>query len=130
MGGRGRGHGAAQVTGRPVPASDLYFEATGVAAVFSRALDLAKTGARVVVVGVHRAPVELDLVNVLIRELSIIGSMAYPREFPQVITMLESGAVDATALVSHRFGLSQFAQGLAAARDAGRAIKVLVDCQS
>jgi len=123
-------HGTADVMGMPVPASDLYFEATGATAVFNQAVQLARTGARLVVLGVHKTTVQLDLVNVLIRELSIIGSMAYPREFPQVIAMLESGLVDASALVSHRYPLSRFDEALATARDPNRAIKVMVDCQA
>ena len=86
--------------------------------------------ARIVVVGVHKAPVELDLVNLLIRELHISGSMAYPTEFPQVIAMLTSGQVDPSPLISHRFPLSEFPTALATAQDRGQAIKVLVDCQS
>ena len=121
--------GAADFWGSPVPAADLYIEATGVGAVFGQAVQLAKAGARLVVVGVHKAPVELDLVTVLMKEISIVGSMAYPDEFPQVIRMLESGRVDAKALVSHRFALSDFANALATARDQEQAVKVLVDCQ-
>lgn len=123
-------HGESALMGMPVPASDVYFEATGVGAVFSQIVGLAQTGARVVVIGVHKAPVELDLVNLLIRELTITGSMAYPDEFPQVIDMLESGRVDPTPLISHRYALSEFPQALATAQDPERAIKVLIDCQA
>ena len=67
---------------------------------------------------------------VLLRELEIIGSMAYPTEFPEVIAMLAGGHVDTGALVSHRFPLSQFTEALARARDGGAATKVMVDCQA
>lgn len=122
-------HGSADLMGAPVPNSDLYFEATGVGSVFEQAVTLSKRGGRLVVVGVHKAPVQLDLVNLLIRELTITASMAYPNEFPQVINMLESGKIDATKLISHRYKLSEFHQALATAQDADQAIKVLVDCQ-
>jgi threonine dehydrogenase-like Zn-dependent dehydrogenase len=123
-------HGAADVIGMPVPATDLYLEATGAGPVFEQIPDLARTGARIVVLGVHKQPVQFDLVNLLLRELNIVGSMAYPNEFPQVIEMLCSGLVDTAALVSHRFPLSQFPVALAQARDAQNAVKVLVECQS
>ena len=123
-------HGSADIMGMPVPATDLYFEATGVGAVFTQITQLAKTGARAVVVGVHKAPVELDLVNLLIRELTITGSMAYPNEFPKVIDMLTSGKIDARPLISHRYKLSEFNTALATATAGGEAIKVLVDCQA
>ena len=80
--------------------------------------------------GVHKAPVELNLIGMLIRELEIIASLAYPDEFPLVLDMLASGKVDPTPLVTHRFGLSQFPEAFATAQDASRAIKVIVDCQA
>jgi 2-desacetyl-2-hydroxyethyl bacteriochlorophyllide A dehydrogenase len=122
-------HGTSELLGTTVPDSDLYFEATGVGAVFEQAVSVGKRGARLVVVGVHKKPVQLDLVNALIRELSITFSLAYPDEFPKVIAMLASGKVDADALISHQFSLSDFQQALSTAQDASQAIKVLVDCQ-
>ena len=96
----------------------------------AQATNLAKTGARLVVVGVHKSPVQFDLVNLLMRELSIIGSMAYTEEFPEVIAMLESAKVDPKPIISHRFKLSDFHEALATAQDTGNAIKVLIDCQN
>ena len=123
-------HGQESLMGRSVPATDLYFEATGVEAVFEQCVKFAKSGARVVVVGVHKKPVKFDLVNLLMRELTITGSMAYPKEFPQVIDMLASGKIDTAALISHRFALSDFQCAFDTARDTQQAIKVLVDCQA
>lgn len=123
-------HGSAEVMTMPVPACDVYFEATGVGAVFNQAVSLGKMGARIVVVGVHKVPIEIDLVNLLIRELNITGSMAYPNEFPQVIDMLSSGKVDTSVLISHRYSLNEFPSALAMAQDTQKAVKVLIDCQS
>ena len=122
-------HGRADVMGMPAPGSDVFFEATGAAAVFEQIVGGAKTGARVVVLGVHKQPAQLDLLSLLMRELVVVGSMAYPDEFPDVIDMLRGGEVDVEPLISHRFPLSQFDRALAQARDSGGAAKVLVDCQ-
>ena len=122
-------HGAAVLMGKPVPATDLFFEATGVKPVFEEIVNTAKTAARVVILGLHKQPVELDLANLLLRELSINGSMAYPSEFPQVMAMLQSGQVDTSALVTHQFPLSEFDQALHQARNVNAAIKVMIDCQ-
>ncbi|WP_062261778.1 zinc-dependent alcohol dehydrogenase [Endozoicomonas arenosclerae] len=123
-------HGVTKLMGMPVPDSDLYFEATGAGAVFQQAVSLSKRGGRLVVVGVHKEPVQLDLVNVLIRELTITASMAYPDEFPRVIEMLESGKVHPQSMISHRFALQDFDEALDTARDPESAIKVMVNCQS
>lgn len=122
-------HGAADLMGMSVPATDLYFEATGAGPVMEQVVNTARAGARVVVLGLHKHPFQLDLANLLLRELEIIGSMAYPSEFPEVIDMLASGRVDTGPLVSHRLPLSRFTEALGQARDANSATKVLVDCQ-
>lgn len=122
--------GQAELLGMPVPATDVYIEATGVSAVFEQCVKTAKTGARIVVLGLHKAEVSLDLANVLLRELHIVGSMAYPSEFPDVLDMLSEGLIDTAPLVSHRFPLSEFDAALRQARDAGKSAKVLVDCQA
>jgi 2-desacetyl-2-hydroxyethyl bacteriochlorophyllide A dehydrogenase len=123
-------HGATELMGMPVPATDLFIEATGASAVFNQIVSTAKTRARVVVLGLHKEPVQLDLANVLFRELSITGSMAYPDEFPEVIEMLAENKVDIGAIVSHHYPLSQFSDALAIARNASLAIKVMIDCQA
>jgi threonine dehydrogenase-like Zn-dependent dehydrogenase len=79
-----------------------------------------------VVVGVHKKPIELHPVNLLIRELHLIGSMAYPTEFPDVIEMLSSGKVDVSPLISHHFELEDFMTALELARDPQRAAKVMI----
>lgn len=123
-------HGTAEVHGLgTMPATDLYFEATGVGTVFNQAVEMARRGARVVVVGVNQTPVELNLVNLLMRELSITGSMAYPTEFPEVVRMLESGKVDIAPLITHRYPLSQFGEAISSASNTEQAVKVMIDCQ-
>lgn len=122
-------HGEATLMAMPVPATDVFFEATGAGPVFKQIVGLAKMAARVVVVGVHKTPIELHLVDVLIRELTIVGSMAYPKEFPLVLDMLATGAVDCTALISHRYPLSEFKTAVDTAKNPAKAMKVMIDCQ-
>ena len=123
-------HGKTELLGMPVPATDIYIEATGAQSVFEQVVNTAKTGARVVVLGLHKQPVQLDLANVLLRELNITGSMAYPDEFPEVIGMLASGKVDIDPVITHRFPLTQFSDALTQARNTSESIKVMIDCQA
>lgn len=124
-------HGGAMPDTAPgtFPATDVFIEATGVGAVFQQACDLARKGARIVVVGVHFAPVELNMINLLVKELVITAAIQYPVEFPAVMDMLASGAVDVRPLISHHFPLSRFDDAFAQAKRQGEALKVLVDCQ-
>ncbi len=119
-------HGEAEVMGMPLPATDVYIEATGVGAVLEQAIELSCGGASVVILGVHKAPIQLDPLVLLIKELHLTGSLAYPTEFPAVIEMLISGKVDVTPLISHRFALEDFMEALDIARDPQRAAKVMV----
>jgi threonine dehydrogenase-like Zn-dependent dehydrogenase len=112
------------------PGTDLFIEATGAGQVFQRICETARKGARIVVVGVHFAPVELNMINLLMKELVITAATQYPVEFPLVIEMLLSGEVDVSPLISHRFPLSHFDEAFAQARRQDEAMKVLVDCQS
>jgi 2-desacetyl-2-hydroxyethyl bacteriochlorophyllide A dehydrogenase len=113
--------------GMPVAGTDIYIEATGVGAVLEQAIALARPGARVVVLGVHKAPIQLNPLDLLIKEMHLIGSMAYPDEFPAVIEMLCSGDVDVSPLISHQFELHDFMQALAVAKDPQRAAKVMIN---
>ena len=110
-------HGSVSSYGQSIAATDVYLEATGVASVFEQMISLAKMQARLVVVGVHKASANIDLVSVLSKELSIKGAMAYPDEFPEVLWMLETLGDKVSALITHQFPLSQFDEALAKARD-------------
>jgi 2-desacetyl-2-hydroxyethyl bacteriochlorophyllide A dehydrogenase len=121
-------HGEADVMGMPTPATDIYIEATGVGAVLQQCVSLARQGATITVLGVHKEPIELHPVNILIKELHLVGAMAYPVEFPQVIDMLSSGDVTLEPLISHHFPLDEFHDALAVARQPERAAKVMIDC--
>lgn len=120
-------HGVVDLMGVAMPATHRYIEATGVGAVLESLVATAGPGATIAVVGVHKQAISLDPVQLLLKELTLVGSMAYPDEFPAVIDMLRQGDVDVRALISHRFSLSEFAAALDVARDPERAIKVMID---
>ena len=122
-------HGRADFYGMPVPDTDIYIDATGVKSVVENVLNNCKFGITLVVVGLHKQDVPVSFTNILAREITIKGSMAYPTEFPQVIEMLASGEADVAAMVSHRFALPQFEQAFASASDASAAAKVIVTMQ-
>ena len=119
-------HGSVEHYGERVARTDVYIEATGVGAVLEQAIGLSRQGATVVVVGVHHEPIQVHPRVLLMKELRLIGSMAYPDEFPAVIEMLSGGAVDVSPLVTHRFALAEFMQALAVARDPQQAGKVMI----
>ncbi len=122
------------VTNNPMlgeqPGTDVFIEATGVGSVLQNICQIARKGARVTVVAVHFTPVEMDMINLLMRELIITASYEYPNEFPDVMEMLSSGEVDVRPMITHHFPLSDFNAAFAQAQRQNEALKVLVDCQS
>jgi 2-desacetyl-2-hydroxyethyl bacteriochlorophyllide A dehydrogenase len=123
-------HGSTSFFGMPMPGSTVFFEATGVRAVFEGIVDTAGPGSRICLTGLHKEAATVDLVMLLAKEVSVIPAMGYEREFGEVIDMLGSGKFDPTVMVTHHFPLSEIADAFAMARDTSSAIKVMIDCQS
>ncbi len=123
-------HGTSNFFGAPMPGSTLFFEATGVRAVFENIVAIAGPGSRICLTGVHKEAATVDLVMLLAKEVAIIPAMGYDREFEEVLAMLQSGKVDPTVIVTHHFPLSQIEAAFATARDTTEAIKVMIDCQA
>ena len=123
-------HGTSSFFGMPMPGSTLFFEATGVRAVFEGIVAMAGPGSRICLTGVHKEAATIDLVMLLAKEVSIIPAMGYDREFDEVIAMLQSGQLDPTIMVTHHFPLSEIGAAFAMARDPQNAIKVMIDCQA
>ena len=106
-------------------AADAYIEATGAPPVIPDIIAHAKEGARISVVALHRAPVPVDFMSVMAKALTIVGSIAYPEDYTEMIAML--GSVDLTPAITHRFALDEFATALDVARDPGAGGKVMIE---
>jgi (R,R)-butanediol dehydrogenase/meso-butanediol dehydrogenase/diacetyl reductase len=70
---------------------DAVIEAAGVEAAFRSAIDVLGARGRLVVVAAHTAPVQLDLLAVLMREVQIKISFAYNGDFARVIDHVAAG---------------------------------------
>jgi threonine dehydrogenase-like Zn-dependent dehydrogenase len=123
-------HGSANFFGFPMPGSTVFFEATGVRSVFETIVALCGPRSRICLTGVHKEAATIDLVMLLAKEVSVIPAMGYETEFEEVIAMLQSAQLDPTAIITHRFPLSELGSAFATAKDPQNAIKVLIDCQS
>ena len=111
------------------PATDLFIEATGNADAFEKIVELGCNHSRVSVIGVHFEPVKLNLLKVLMTEMTITASLAYKDEFAAVIEMLNSEKVNVSPLITHRIPLSEFEEAFKIAGDQEQAVKVMTDCQ-
>jgi threonine dehydrogenase-like Zn-dependent dehydrogenase len=78
-----------------------------------QAVDIVRMGGTISVVGLHETPVpQLDMGNIVVRDLNLITSVASPNAFKQTIRLMEKGKIDVRPLITHEFPLSEAAQAL------------------
>ena len=104
---------------------DLVIEAVGTAEAVEHAVALVRPGGRIVLTGLPHEPTTLSFFSIVRREITILGSMIYQREFGDAVRLLESGAVRTDRFVSRRFPLEALGEAFAAHLDA-TAVKVVV----
>ena len=105
---------------------DLVVETAGTAEAVTHALELVRPGGRVVLTGLPHEPTSVSFFSVVRREITLIGSMIYQDEFPEALRLVESGAVQTTPLITHRFGLDRIGEAFAAHADPS-SIKVALE---
>jgi 2-desacetyl-2-hydroxyethyl bacteriochlorophyllide A dehydrogenase len=96
---------------------DAVVETAGTAEAVSHALALVRPGGRVVLTGLPHEPTPVAFFSVVRREITITGSMIYQDEFAEGLRLLETGAVQGSPLVTHRFALDEIGEAFAAHRD-------------
>ena len=106
--------------------TDIFLDAAGAPAVISTALAAAKPGARLGVVAVHKQPVEVDFVNVMSNEITIVGSMGYPDEIFDVTKDIIANWEKYAVIVSHTIPFDEVVEALKTASTPGAADKVVV----
>lgn len=119
-------HGEGEAMFPDKAGTDIYLDAAGAGPVVDAALASAKRGATVCIVGVHKEPVPIDLVNVMANEISIVGSSGYPHEFFEVTTDLVANWEKYALIVSHTVPFAGIDEALRLAATPGAADKVVV----
>ena len=85
---------------------------------------------RLVVVAIHATPPAVNLFRVFWRELTLIGARVYERpDFEEAVSSLEAGAIPAAELITRIEPLDAVAAAFAEL-ESGRAMKILIDCQT
>ena len=84
---------------------DVAIEAVGIPATFQMCLDIVRPGGHVANVGVHGAPVQLDLQSLWIQNLVISTGLVNTTSLPMLLKLVASGKLPAAELVTHRFDM-------------------------
>jgi (R,R)-butanediol dehydrogenase/meso-butanediol dehydrogenase/diacetyl reductase len=108
----------------------VAFEVSGSAAGIAAAVELLAVRGRLVVVGIHSQPREIDVFRFFWRELTMVGARVYQRgDYDAAIDLLRAGKVGAETLITHIEPLTNAAAAFDALRGGGNVMKVLIDCQ-
>lgn len=84
----------------------LIADAACVPALLPQMLRLASPAGRIGLLGFSVQPSDLVQLEVIKKELTLVGSRLNNRKFPEVLALMASGQLDPLALVSHRLPLS------------------------
>jgi 2-desacetyl-2-hydroxyethyl bacteriochlorophyllide A dehydrogenase len=91
--------------------ADVVFEAAGSDSALPLALDLARRGGTVVLYGIAGGgrPTQIEADLFCLKDLHVHGVFAYTSaSFAQALRLIESGRLDVSPLVTHRFPLAEF----------------------
>ena len=87
--------------------ADLVFECVGKPETVDFAIKLSGKGARIVIVGIFSAPAPFHFARMQAHEKELIGSSAYPNEFPAAISFLADGRVNIKPLITGKIKLNE-----------------------
>jgi L-iditol 2-dehydrogenase len=106
---------------------DVAFEAAGENEAVETAIEAAKPGARVVLIGIPAEDRTVFTASTARRKgLTIKLSRRMKRVYPRAIRLVESGMVDVRPLVTHRFPLTEFDKAFSAAQRR-EGLKVIIE---
>ncbi|MCL1824441.1 MAG: zinc-dependent alcohol dehydrogenase family protein [Betaproteobacteria bacterium] len=86
---------------------DVAIEAVGIPATFDVCQNILAPGARLANVGVHGKSVDLHMENLWIQNVTISTGLVNTNTTPMLLKTVQSGKVDPTRLITHRFPLNQ-----------------------
>ena len=109
--------------------ADLILECVGAQATITQAVEIARKGTTIVVVGVFGEKPTVDLGLVQDRELGLVGTLMYRRaDYERAVELVSAGSVCLDPLITHRFPFAQYLEAyrtIVAAQ--GETMKVIVE---
>jgi len=92
--------------------ADAVIEAVGRPELLKRAFEIARPGGRVASIGVIVAPIELEYMQLFLKNLTFRTGLVNPqRHVPALLPLIESGRLDPTEIITHRLPLSRGVHG-------------------
>lgn len=105
----------------------LAMECTGVESSIAAAIWAAKFGGKVFIIGVGKNEISIPFMRASVREVDVQLQYRYSNTWPRAIRLLQSGVIDLSRLVTHRFPLEDAVKAFETSADPkSGAIKVLI----
>ncbi|WP_025769266.1 alcohol dehydrogenase catalytic domain-containing protein [Thioalkalivibrio sp. HK1] len=105
---------------------DVVIEASGAISAFNTALEAVKQKGRVAILSnIQLTQAEVMLRLIMLKEIEIVGSFQFNKEFEEAVRLIEEGSVDFDTLTADLFPLENTAQALRMMAD-GKALGKIV----
>lgn len=125
------GAGEGYLAGDSTPDNDAYtavIEASGAPQAFNGALEaVARRGTLVILSSIQPSATPINLHRIMLKELCVLGSFQFNREFKEAIALVASGRIDLDKLISARYPVSQVGDALAFMAAGKAAGKILIE---
>jgi L-iditol 2-dehydrogenase len=89
--------------------AEVALECSGDPAALGQCCELLRKGGRVAVIGIPMEAARIPLQRVVLDEIDIVGVRAAAGEMPEAIALVAAGRIRLRELITHRFGLDDFA---------------------
>jgi L-iditol 2-dehydrogenase len=96
-----------------VRGADVALECSGDPAALGQCVELVRKGGRIAVIGIPMEDARIPLQRLVLDEIDVVGVRAAAGEMPQAIALVAAGRVRLAELITHRFGLEDFAEAYA-----------------
>jgi (R,R)-butanediol dehydrogenase/meso-butanediol dehydrogenase/diacetyl reductase len=91
--------------------ADVAFECAGIDQVLATAIGSVRPGGTVVNVAIWGHPASVQMNDLVLSEVNVIGSLAYCGDHPDTIALLQDGKVAAEQFITGRIGLDDLVKG-------------------
>lgn len=118
-------------SGRGGGRADIVMECSGAPGAFTQAIEMTRTGGRVVLVGLYEHEISFDVNRIIHKQLKLISSFNRgrrppPEEIVECMDLIASGNVKVKPLISHEFSVDDIMPAFETQTNAAESVKVMV----
>ena len=111
--------------------ADIVMECSGAPVALQQAIEMARTGGRIVVIGLFEEDVPINMNHVIHKQLNLISSFGWgthqiSKEIQGAIKLLEDGKVSVKPLISHEFPIDKIMEAFEVQTKPDQSVKVLI----